>query len=215
MSTLTRNPVARWTRLSGAVLAIAGMSLTAVPLVAAADPAGATMNSVTIEVMIVDQDVPVPLVGSVVTLRNATSGAKAGTGTTGSDGRVTFNVDTDASSQYSADPQWPGDEDDVALWGIRTEFRATTTDVVSIDVQHAYRYLAGRITATNGAKAVSDLTGGSAVLSRGGSIRQTIPLAADGSFSSPAVPTLDGEQYRLSFTPPPTYTLSAGQDGGQ
>ncbi|ANP71433.1 Putative secreted protein [Cryobacterium arcticum] len=214
MSTVTRNHVARWTRLSGAVLAIAGMSLTAVPLVAAADPSGATMNSVTIEVMIVDQDVPVPLVGSVVTLRNATSGAKAGTGTTGSDGRVTFDVDTDASSQYSADPQWPGDEDDVALWGTRTEFRATTADVVSVNVQHPYRYLSGRITATNGTKAVSDLTGGSAVLSRGGSIRQTIPLAADGSFSSPAVPTVDGEQYRLSFTPPPMYTLSSVQDGG-
>ncbi|TFC94501.1 MULTISPECIES: hypothetical protein [Cryobacterium] len=183
------------------------MTLTAVPLGATAvEP---TTNSVTIEVTIADQDAPAPLVGAVVTLRNETSGADVGASTTGLDGRVTFDVDTTASSQYSAAAEWPGGD---ALWWLRTEFIAKTTSVVAMNVQHPYRYLTGHITATDGVTLLPDLTGGAAVLSRGDSILQTIPLAADGSFNTPAVPTIDAEQYRLSFTPPPAYVLVDGQD---
>lgn len=189
----------------GAIVATAGMTLAAVPLVAVA----ATTRPVTIEVVLANQDSSAALAGAFVTLRAQPSGVEVDSNSTGLDGRVAFDIDPDASSQYSAHVQWPGGDD--ALLSGNMEFRSADADVVTVTINHDYRFVSGRITATVGDTPVSDLTGGAAVLSRGGVTLQTIPLSSDGSFTTRAVPTDSAEQYRVSFSPPSGYVLVDAQ----
>lgn len=198
--------LARWTRLTGAVVATVGIALAAVPPVASA--VESSSKPVTIEVLIGEQE-SAALAGAVVTLRSEPGGREGASSTTGPDGRVTLDIDPTASSQYSAGVSWPAGGGEAGL-STRAEF-ASTSQAVTVTLRHPYRFVSGAIAATAGGAQLSNMTGGAAVISRGGTTLQTIPLAADGSFRSGALPTTTAEEYRLALTPPAGYLLADSQ----
>ncbi len=130
----------------------------------------------TIQVQISDGDSTATVAGAVVSLRAEPSGAAAGSGSTGAEGLATFDIDPAFSARYSATATWPSGSDADPTWSQTMEFLSTTTNVVTVDVAHPYRFVTERITATAGTQPVANLTGGT--LSSFGNSRLCTPTGS-------------------------------------
>ena len=71
--------------------------------------------------------------------------------------------------------------------------------------------ISGSITAIADGAPLTDLSGGAAVITSGGTAVQRISVAADGSFLSGALPTSASADYAVSFVPPTGYDIAAEQ----
>ncbi|WP_315551189.1 hypothetical protein [Microbacterium aurum] len=67
------------------------------------------------------------------------------------------------------------------------------------------------MTATTDAGPVSDLSGSSITILSGGTAVQRVAVAADGTFTSGALPTTSADDYRISFEPAAGFTLADAQ----
>ncbi|MCR2799647.1 hypothetical protein QNO21_10980 [Microbacterium sp. zg-Y818] len=180
-----------------------------VPAAAHAD--SSATHPVRVVVRIDDGTSPAPLAGVEVAVRDPYGDGRAlAAGTTGADGTVLLEVESDAT-QAVVDAVWPGASGDLESPEVRTEFVLAGPDPVGVTFWGDYGTIAGRAAATADGDAVSDLSGAVLVVSSGGSTVQRIPVAADGSFAGGALPTSSAADYSVSLIPPPGYDLASEQ----
>lgn len=187
-------------RATGAVAALTGLALVAVPLTANAAP------PITFRVSIGDESGLAPLAGVGITVRAEDESVLA-TGVTGDDGSVDLQV-TGGPVSYIADAVWPGAPGDLLATSNRTEFRLDTTAPVDLTLDGTHGTVAGSVTATVENAPLADLSGAALVVASAGTAVQRVALAADGSFTTGALPTTSSTDYTVSLVPPSGYDLA-------
>ncbi|PRB62961.1 hypothetical protein, partial [Microbacterium sp. MYb24] len=204
-STRARADAARL-QIAGAIAAVTGLTLLALPLPAnAVEP---TTYPVTIDVSIDDGASSAALSGANVIIRTTDgSDAVVASGTTGSNGTVTLDVAGEPTS-YIVDAVWPGALGDLEATSARREFLLGNPAPVSVPLRGTFGTVTGVITAAMG------VDGGVVVISSGGVAVQRIPLAAGGGFTSGALPTTSAEDYAVSLVPAAGFELAAQQPSG-
>jgi hypothetical protein len=199
-SRLRAHAVAARLRATGAVAALTGLALVAVPLTANAAP------PITFRVSIGDETGLAPLAGVDITVRAEDESVLA-TGVTGADGTVDLEV-TGGPVSYLADAAWPGAPGDLLGTSNRTEFRLDTAAPVDLTLNGTHGTVAGSVTATAEGAPVPDLSGAALVVASAGQPVQRVALAADGSFTTGALPTTSSTDYTVSLVPPRGYDLA-------
>ncbi|MFV0632472.1 hypothetical protein [Demequina sp.] len=183
----------------------------AFPSVAYGLPESSQTSSVVVEVLINDGTSTAPLSGVHLTVIDPYTDAPAGGGgVSGRDGTATIEIAGDQSS-YVVDAVWPGAPGDLDDINARVEFVADSDEPVQVFLWGTYGTLSGVVSATAGGTPLRDLTGSVLEIASGPALMQRVPVAADGSFESGALPTTAGRDYRLTLTPPDGYTLAADQ----
>ena len=197
-------------QIGGAIAAAIGLVLLSVPLAATAAPAP---TPVTVAVRVDDGTSSAPLPGVNVTIRATDeTGTVVGTGTTGTDGTVTIGVDGLPTS-YIADAVWPGAAGDLEDTSARTEFRLGSPGPVEMTLRGTSGTATGTLAVTAGGQPVPSLDGAMAVISSGGVPLQRLPLSANGTFTSGALPSGSTNAYDVSLIPPSGYDLASEQPG--
>lgn len=186
-------------RATGAVAALTGLALVAVPLTASAAP------PITFRVSIDGESGRAPLAGVDITVRSEDESVLA-TGVTGDDGTVDLQV-TGGPVSYIADAVWPGAPGDLLGTSNRAEFRLDTTAPVDLTLSGTHGTVAGSVTATVENAPLADLSGAALVVASAGKAVQRVALAVDGSFTTGALPTTSSTDYTVSLVPPSGYDL--------
>ncbi|WP_455133850.1 hypothetical protein [Microbacterium aurum] len=132
------------------------------------------------------------------------------TGVTGGDGTVSLEVPATDTS-FIAEASWRGAIGDLVDSTARTEFNPVLGHPVSVVLGGSFGAIGGAVTATTDAGPVSDLSGSSITILSGGTAVQRVAVAADGTFTSGALPTTSADDYRISFEPAAGFTLTDTQ----
>ncbi|WP_197018574.1 MULTISPECIES: hypothetical protein [Microbacterium] len=188
---------------------VTGLTVLAVPLPAQAIVP--TSHPVTVSVRIDDGTDAAALAGVQISVRAPYSDAPIlASGVTAADGTVSVVVAGEETS-HVVDATWPGAAGDLGVPDVRTEFLLGSGRTVDVTFQGTHGTLSGRITATADGQALADLRGAALVITSGGTPVQHIPLSADGSFTSGALPTSASADYAVSLTPPSGLVLAGSQ----
>ncbi len=194
-------------RTLGALSAITGLVLVTVPLTANADESERVLITTTIS----DDVASAPLGGTTVSVHPADDPEQViATGVTGGDGTVSLEVPATDTS-YIAEASWRGAIGDLVDSTARTEFNPVLGHPVSVVLGGSFGTIGGAVTATTDAGPVSDLSGSSITILSGGTAVQRVAVAADGTFTSGALPTTSADDYRISFEPAAGFTLADAQ----
>lgn len=194
-------------RTLGALSAITGLVLVTVPLTANADESERVVITTTIS----DDVASAPLGGTTVSVHPADDPEQViATGVTGGDGTVSLEVPATDTS-YIAEASWRGAIGDLVDSTARTEFNPVLGHPVSVVLGGSFGAIGGAVTATTDAGPVSDLSGSSITILSGGTAVQRVAVAADGTFTSGALPTTSADDYRISFEPAAGFTLADAQ----
>ena len=194
-------------RTLGALSAITGLVLVTVPLTANADESERVLITTTIS----DDVASAPLGGTTVSVHPADDPEQViATGVTGGDGTVSLEVPATDTS-YIAEASWRGAIGDLVDSTARTEFNPVLGHPVSVVLGGSFGAIGGAVTATTDAGPVSDLSGSSITILSGGTAVQRVAVAADGTFTSGALPTTSADDYRISFEPAAGFTLADAQ----
>ncbi|WP_448256849.1 hypothetical protein [Microbacterium aurum] len=194
-------------RTLGALSAITGLVLVTVPLTANADESERVLITTTIS----DDVASAPLGGTTVSVHPADDPEQViATGVTGGDGTVSLEVPATDTS-YIAEASWRGAIGDLVDSTARTEFNPVLGHPVSVVLGGSFGAIGGAVTATTDAGPVSDLSGSSITILSGGTAVQRVAVAADGTFTSGALPTTSAADYRISFEPAAGFTLADAQ----
>lgn len=191
-------------RTLGALSTITGLVLVTLPLTANAAEAERVLITTTIS----DDVASAPLGGTTVSVHPADDPEQViATGVTGADGTVSLEVPATDTS-FIAEASWRGAIGDLVDSAARTEFNPALGDPVSLVLGGSFGAIGGSVTATTDAGAVSDLSGSSITILSGGTAVQRIAVAADGTFTSGALPTTSTDDYSISFEPATGFTLT-------
>jgi len=191
----------------GALSAITGLVLMTLPLTANA----AEAERVLITTRISDDVASAPLGGTTVSVHPADDPEQViATGVTGADGTVSLDVPATDTS-FIAEASWRGAIGDLVDSAARTEFNPALGDPVSVVLGGSFGAIGGSVTATTDAGPVSDLSGSTITILSGGTAVQRIAVAADGTFTSGALPTTSTDDYSISFEPATGFTLTDAQ----
>lgn len=194
-------------RTLGALSAITGLVLVTVPLTANADESERVLITTTIS----DDVASAPLGGTTVSVHPADDPEQViATGVTGGDGTVSLEVPATDTS-YIAEASWRGAIGDLVDSTARTEFNPVLGHPVSVVLGGSFGAIGGAVTATTDAGPVSDLSGSSITILSGGTAVQRVAVAADGTFTSGALPTTSADDYRISFEPAAGFRLADAQ----
>ncbi|MFV0287691.1 MAG: hypothetical protein ACK5IM_15085 [Demequina sp.] len=206
--TPTRAARIRWT---GALVALTGLALATIPAAAQAVPA--TTHVVNAVITIDDGTTSAPLPGATVTVRDPyDQSIILATATAGANGAVRMSVKGEETS-YILQASWPG-ASTAAGFAVTegvSEFRLGDPTAVEVAVQSPWATVSGTIDATVAGEPLADLSGASLTITSGGTPVATVALAADGSFTSSALPTTTTHSYRATLTPPAGYELALVQ----
>jgi len=191
----------------GALSAITGLVLMTLPLTANA----AEAERVLITTRISDDVASAPLGGTTVSVHPADDPDQViATGVTGADGTVSLDVPATDTS-FIAEASWRGAIGDLVDSAARTEFNPALGEPVSVVLGGSFGAIGGSVTATTDAGPVSDLSGSTITILSGGTAVQRIAVAADGTFTSGALPTTSTDDYSISFEPATGFTLTDAQ----
>ncbi|MBD8012413.1 hypothetical protein H9633_08880 [Microbacterium sp. Re1] len=213
LRTAQRSASSPFGRTSGAVAIAAGMIIAALPPVAYAS---AVSTPITIEATISDGTDTAALAGVAVTVRGpSVDGAVLASGTTRADGTVSLDIEASPTvdgdqRSFVADAVWPGARGELERTEAQTEF-TPDSDSVSVTFWGSFATITGTVSATADGAPVADLQGSTLAILSGEVEVQRVPLAADGRFTSGAVPATADDDYRLALTPPPGLVLASEQ----
>jgi hypothetical protein len=133
-------------------------------------------------------------------------------GVTGTDGSATLPVP--AGGPYVVEATWLGDQGDLESASTSSEFVASADAELSLDLHGPFGTVSGTVSAVDVNGTVADLSGAELLIFSGLQVVQRLPLGADGSFASTALPTTDQPGYRLGLVPPPAYEQAHGDSAG-
>ncbi|MGY1552040.1 hypothetical protein ACW5CM_09685 [Microbacterium sp. A588] len=197
------------TRTSGAIATVIGLTLMSVPLVAHAEES--STHTVDVTTNITDGMDAASLAGVEIAIRSPYGDDTViASGTTGAGGTLQLEV-TGAESSYVVDAEWPGAIGDLETTSTRTEFPMSRDAPVEVMLWGTFGAVSGSVVATADGEPVADLSGASILIASAGTLVQQVPIAADGSFASGALPTSDSPDYSVRFLPPTGYDLDDTQ----
>ncbi|MGM7699726.1 hypothetical protein [Microbacterium sp. A84] len=197
------------TRASGAIATVIGLTLMSVPLVAHAEEP--STHTVDVTTSITDGMDAASLAGVEIAIRSPYGDDTViASGTTGAGGTLQLEV-TGAESSYVVDAEWPGAVGDLETTSTRTEFPVSRDAPVEVMLWGPFGAVSGSVVATADGEPVADLRGASLLIASAGTLVQQVPIAADGSFASGALPTSDSPDYSVRFLPPTGYDLDDTQ----
>ncbi|MGL3151471.1 hypothetical protein ACSS7Z_14055 [Microbacterium sp. A82] len=197
------------TRTSGAIATVIGLTLMSVPLVAHAEES--STHTVDVTTNITDGMDAASLAGVEIAIRSPYGDDTViASGTTGAGGTLQLEV-TGAESSYVVDAEWPGAIGDLETTSTRTEFPMSRDAPVEVMLWGTFGAVSGSVVATADGEPVADLSGASILIASAGTLVQQVPIAADGSFASGALPTSDSPDYSVRFLPPTGYDLDPTQ----
>jgi|GEM_PF-429126 len=211
-------------RTAGAMSAIAGLFLTAVPLAAHAEPAPLSVSQ-SVTVVVADSNTidsaEAPLPGAHLTVFRSDDMDTAVTSTvTGNDGTAIITLDNAEDTSYIIDASYPGFTSDGQSWLSRAEFNPMGEAPASVIIDHSFGLVSGTVSGTIDDGAVTDFSGAQLSIFSGSTEVQRVALAADGSFTSGALltsedPSLPDEStggvYSLAFVPTDALQLADEQ----
>lgn len=193
-------------RIAGASAIALGLSLTTAPLVAQADDQEATVYPVTVNAVIEDGDASAALPGLAITVSTTDRDQIIGSGVTDLAGDLHLDI-AGTHTLYIADALWPGAIGELEWAEAAVEFPVAAAEPVRVAIAGPFGTVSGTVTATSGGQPVADLSGALLAISSGGVEVQRVPIAADGSFVSAALPATQASDYSVALIPPAGYQL--------
>lgn len=196
-------------RGAGAMLLAAALALVAVPTGAAADDTVTT--DVEFAVSLHDGITAHPLAGAQLTVRATTEDTPdIASGVAGPDGTVVLTV-TGVDTSYIVDAKWPGAQGDMEDLFARAEFNLSSDELVAVRFWGAAAAVSGNVILAVDGQRIEDASSARVSLRSGGIEVQSLPVAADGTYASSALPASTTADYSVGVTVPAGYEFASEQ----